>query len=65
MGSQRILAASLAQLGRSEEAGLEAQQFLARNPHFSIRHWAVTQPFRNESDKQHFIEGYLKAGLPE
>jgi TolB-like protein/class 3 adenylate cyclase/Tfp pilus assembly protein PilF len=64
-GSQRILAASLAQLGRLEEAKVEAGQFLAANPHFSIRHWASTQPFRHEEDRQHFIEGYKKAGLPE
>jgi TolB-like protein/Tfp pilus assembly protein PilF len=64
-GSQRILAASLAQLGRLEEAKVEAGQFLASNPHFSIRHWASTQPFRHEEDRQHFIDGYMKAGLPE
>jgi hypothetical protein len=23
------------------------------------------QPFRQEADRQHFIEGYLKAGLPK
>jgi TolB-like protein/class 3 adenylate cyclase len=64
-GSQRILAASLAQLGRLEEASVEARQFLATHPQFSARHWAQTQPFRREADRQHFIDGYLKAGLPE
>jgi TolB-like protein/class 3 adenylate cyclase len=63
-GSQRVLAASLAQLGRMEEAKVEAVQFLAAHPHFSIMHWASIQPFR-EADRQHFIEGYLKAGLPK
>jgi TolB-like protein len=63
-GSSRILAASLAQLDQLEEAREEARRFLAANPHFSVRHWANTQPFRHDSDRQHFIEGYLKAGLP-
>ncbi len=63
-GSSRILAASLAQLGRLEEAREVARRFLAANPHFSVRHWANTQPFLNDSDRQHFIDGYLKAGLP-
>lgn len=63
-GSQRILAASLAQVGRLEEARAEARQFLAANPHFSMDYRARTQPFRFESDRQHFIEGYLRAGLP-
>ena len=62
--SQRILAASLVQLGRLEEAKLEAAQFLAAHPHFSIENWASTQPFQRDADRQHFIDGYLKAGLP-
>jgi len=64
LGSQRILAASLARLGQMEEAREEARQFLASNPDFSIQHWASTQPFRHELDRQHFIDGYEEAGLP-
>ena len=64
LGSQRILAAGLAQLGRMEVAKAEAAQFLAAHPHFSIQHWGNTQPFQREADRQHFIDGYLKAGLP-
>ncbi|WP_419693242.1 adenylate/guanylate cyclase domain-containing protein [Mesorhizobium muleiense] len=64
-GSRRILAAALAQLGRTGEAKEEARKFLAANPHFSIRQWASTQPFRRDADRQHFVDGYLMAGLPE
>jgi TolB-like protein/Tfp pilus assembly protein PilF len=64
-GSQRILAASLAQLGRLEEAKAEATRFLAAHPGFSIKQWANTQPFQRPTDRQHFIDGYLKAGLPQ
>jgi TolB-like protein len=63
-GSQRILAASLAQLGRMEEAKIEAAQFLAAHPHFSAKQWENTVPFQREADSRHFVEGYLKAGLP-
>ena len=62
-GSQRILAASLAQLGRVEEAKVEAAQFLAVHPHFSTHQWANAQPFQHEILKR-FVDGYLKAGLP-
>jgi TolB-like protein len=62
--SQRILAAALAQLGRHDEAKAEAREFLAANPHFTITHWAATDHFDRESDRQHFVDGYLKAGLP-
>jgi tetratricopeptide (TPR) repeat protein len=63
-GSQRVLAASLAQLGRMDEAKLEAAQFLAAHPSFSIEDWANRQPFQRPGDRQRFVEGYLKAGLP-
>jgi TolB-like protein/Tfp pilus assembly protein PilF len=63
-GSQRILAAGLAQLGRMEEAKAEAAQFLAAHPRFSTQDWADNQPFRREADLRNFVDGYLKAGLP-
>jgi TolB-like protein len=63
-GSRRILAASLAQLGRQEEARAEAGQFLSEYPDFTITRWANTHPFRNVEDRNHFVRGYLKAGLP-
>ena len=64
-GSRRFLAASLAQLGRLEEARHEAKQFLASSPHFTISHWASTQPARDRETLDHFVDGYRKAGLPE
>jgi len=62
--SQRILAASLAQLDRTEEAKVEAAQFLTAYPHFSVEHWTNMQPFQHATDRQRFVEGYIKAGLP-
>jgi len=46
MGSRRILARSLAQVGRIDEAKVEAREFLVASPHFSMDYWARTQPFR-------------------
>lgn len=63
--SRRILAASLAQSGRLDEARHEAEMFLISNPHFTLSHWKKTQPFRDEVARDHFVEGYRKAGLPE
>ena len=63
--SRRILAASLAQLGRRDEAMHEAALFMAMTPKFTITHWAAAQPARNMETLQRFIEGYRKAGLPE
>jgi TolB-like protein/tetratricopeptide (TPR) repeat protein len=65
LGSKRILAAGLAQLGHLEEARRESQLFMIKNPRFSVEYWATTHPFQNESDKRNFVEGYIKAGLPK
>lgn len=63
--SRRLLAASLAQLGRLDEARWEADLFMMGNPKFTIRHWADSQPFRDDGLRRHFLEGYRLAGLPE
>ncbi|TIT82693.1 MAG: adenylate/guanylate cyclase domain-containing protein, partial [Mesorhizobium sp.] len=63
--SRRMLAAALAQVGRLDEARQEAEFFMMSNPHFSIRHWATSQPFDDEEVLQRFVEGYRKAGLPD
>ena len=64
-GSRRILAASLAQLGKIDDARREAALYMASNPNFKIGFWAASQPIRDAAVRQHFIEGYRKAGLPE
>ncbi|MGX1261742.1 tetratricopeptide repeat protein [Sinorhizobium fredii] len=64
-GSKRNLAAALARLGRIEEAREAGREFLSEFPNFSARQWGETQPFRNDADRQHFINGYIEAGLPE
>ena len=64
-GSRRFLAASLAQLGRLDEARAEVELFLVGNPDFTTRHWAATEPFRDAATLEHFVDGYRKAGLPE
>lgn len=63
--SRRFLAASLAQLGRLDEARAETELFLVGNPDFTTRHWAATEPFRDAATLEHFVDGYRKAGLPE
>ncbi len=63
--SRRFLAASLAQLGRLDEARAETELFLVGNPHFTTRHWAETEPFRDAATLEHFVDGYRKAGLPD
>lgn len=63
--SRRLLAASLAQLGRLAEARQEAALFMSTNPGFTVSHWVNTQPSRDKPTIDHFADGYRKAGLPE
>ncbi|MGX5801362.1 winged helix-turn-helix domain-containing tetratricopeptide repeat protein [Bradyrhizobium sp. Arg314] len=63
--SRRFLAASLAQLGRLDEARAEVEMFLVANPHFTTSHWVWTEPFRDDATLKHFVDGFRKAGLPE
>ncbi len=63
--SRRLLAASLARLGRLDKARTEAQLFMMSNPNFTIGQWSDSQPFRDEDLRRHFVEGYRLAGLPE
>ena len=63
-GARATLAASLAYLGRMEEAHTEAKKYLKDNPSFSASYYASTSPFLHDKDRQHYEEGFIKAGLP-
>jgi adenylate cyclase len=62
--SQTFLAASYAQLGRHAEALAMAAEIGKAYPDFSSRAWAEKLPFKSEVDRDHFVEGLKKAGLP-
>jgi adenylate cyclase len=61
--SYRPLAASLAQLGRIEEAKLVAEQLRALEPDCSIAKIAAL--YRRSEGASRYLEGLRKAGLPE
>jgi adenylate cyclase len=50
-------------LGREQEARAEAMEILRIHPTFSLEHHAETLPYKNQSDKDHFISALRKAGL--
>lgn len=58
------LAASYAQLGRSDEARVEAAYALQEDPEATVESVGDLEPFKNSSSRDHFREGMRKAGLP-
>jgi len=63
--ARRLLAASYAHLGRLNEARSVAEEFMKVNPGFSIREWARTEPYTDPNERQRYVSGLRKAGLPE
>jgi tetratricopeptide (TPR) repeat protein len=61
---ERLLAASCAYLGRSEEAAAHAQAVLRAHPSFSTAEWRQVAPFGNKEKLDHFVTGLTLAGLP-
>ena len=56
---------ALAQLGGLTRARKHADAVLRRWPDFSSRRFLSGEPYKNEADLAHNLDGLLKAGLPE
>ncbi|ETW97029.1 MAG: hypothetical protein ETSY2_45340, partial [Candidatus Entotheonella gemina] len=59
------LIASLGHLGQTEEAREYIQRLLSLEPEFSISAFSKKYPLQKETDKQKYIDGLRKAGVPE
>ena len=60
---RRLLAASYAYLGKSDEAKFQASKVLEAYPNFNLKHWENVQPDVNPADTEHFVHGLRLAGL--
>lgn len=60
----RVLAASLAHLGREREARAIVRELLENNPSLSIARYQRETRFEGSSDRQILLGGLKKAGLP-
>ena len=63
--SRRILAVSLALLGRQQEANHEAQSYLANDPQWRFKRWMDTRPFQKQADVTFWESAYSLASFPE
>lgn len=59
------LAACHALAGRHDRAKMAAAEVTRRSPGFSAGLLAAREPFKLAADRQHLLDGLLKAGLPE
>lgn len=58
-------ASCYAQAGRTEDARAMTTEVLNREPRFTLRRYAMTEPFQSQASLDHLIDGLRKAGLPD
>ena len=58
-------ASALAHLGRIDEARAALERALAIKPDFSTAFFDRVIRLRNPDDREHYLDGLRKAGLPE
>ena len=61
----RLLAATYAVLGRMQEAQAAMAKYLELEPQNTIEQAAAALPFKRPEDRQRFLDGLRKAGMPE
>jgi len=59
------LAASLAQMGRLDEASEAVEEVLKRKPKVSLDYIRNAVPWKINEDMEHYLDGLRKAGLPK
>jgi adenylate cyclase len=64
-GCYRVLAASLAYLGRTDEASKVIKKYLELVPHVSIAYYRKHMPWKDVRYREIHEEGLRRAGLPE
>jgi len=57
------MAAACAQAGNIDEAEWEMEQIRVLNPDISLLQVERQFPFRDDADREHFLEGLHKAGM--
>jgi adenylate cyclase len=65
LGDHIALAATYVQMGREEDARVEAEEVLRLHPKFSVKHFAGQQMYKDQDDTDRLIAALRKAGLPE
>jgi hypothetical protein len=65
MSDQSVRISCHALADRLDQAKTMAADVTLRSPGFSATLLAAREPFKRAADRQHLLDGLLKAGLPE
>ena len=65
MTAYRWVISALGHLGRIDEAKPYVEKYVQRYEDFTIRSHASKQHFKHAEDREHYLEGLRKAGMPE
>ena len=60
-----LLAAVYSEMGRQEDAKIQASEIQRINPKFTLEHFPQAVLIRNQDEKRRYIDALRKAGLPE
>ena len=63
VGAHRVLTASLGMAGETELAKAALAELRRAQPNISLAWLASEMPFERETDREHYLEGFRKAGL--
>lgn len=63
VGAHRVLAAAAGMAGQSEVAAAALQELRRAQPDVSLAWIATAMPIRFDADREHYLEGFRRAGL--
>jgi hypothetical protein len=63
VGGYRMLCASAAMSGHTDVATAALHALRRAQPNFSLAWIANNMPFRRQSDREHYLEAFRRAGL--
>jgi hypothetical protein len=63
VGAHRVLAAAAGMAGRTLEASAALQDLRRAQPNISLVWIADHMPIRDDAEREHYLEGFRRAGL--
>ena len=63
VGGHRVLTAAAAMAGEDDVARAALQELRRAQPNISLAWIASEMPFKLDSDRKHYLEGFRRAGL--